>query len=558
MSTLTTAQTHPPSSTAASTRAVEVVASFGGSVVGVRHVADPKSGATRAMTKAMLAGGASLLAASALAFGYAKSVAADNATAAKAWSDAKKPSWAFRPAMLPRSLDGLMFGGSVLGMAALVWGLSRRKNEQLPSRVRVGSGAGVDFALDSAASFDLVAPQGDGFVCNLVDGMTGELTVGGETRALSVGPVAMTADTRLRVKLGSTMFHVQSVPAPAKTAAAPLFLQSKPLAFIAASAIVHLGAVLFLRNVPSDVDTANGDDDTSEIIQMRGETASIEDKVEEIIPDMTNGSHEAGQSNETSSRMAMESGKSGTDKPSQNPGDRKVKDDGVPPSIARQRAIKAAEIAGILGSESFSQPEMFSSITGTADITSQYDDADIYSWRGPGDGDDSGPFGHGPDGTGPGGGGRDWNSMKTGDYKTIGDGDKTGEGKCLLGKCDDGPGDGKQHVVTAPKGDLRIGKPECKGDAGCDTDIIRRYIKRNSAKISYCYERELLATPSLTGTVNTTFMVAPNGKVTEVTAAGVSKSVSSCVETVIAGIQFPKFEYPFQVNYPFFMHKSGS
>jgi len=558
MSVLTTVQTHPPSSTTTtSTRAVEVVASFGGSVVGVRHVADPKSGATRAVTKVMMGVGASLLAASALAFGYAQSVASDNAAAAKAWRDAKKPSWGFRPEMLPRSLDGLMFGGSAFGMAALVWGLSRRKHEQRPSRVRVGSGAHVDFSTEAAPSFDLVAPAGNGFVCNLVDGMTGDVTVGGETRPLTLGPVAMTADTRLRVQLGATTFHVASVPAPAQAAPAAMFLQRRPLAFIAASAIFHLGAVMFLRNMPSDLDTANGGDDSSEIIQLTGETVSVEDTLPEVVVE-TGTAGLQGEASEDSSRMAMESGKSGTDKPSSNPGDRKVKDDGVPPSIARQRAVAAAEIAGILGSEAMRQPEMFAAMTGTADITSQYDDADIYSWRGPGDGDDSGPFGHGADGTGPGGGGRDMDSMKTGAYKTIGDGEETGDGKCLLGKCDGTGDDLRDRESAVPDPTTRLGKPTCKGDAGCDKDLIRRKIKEHAKKFAYCYEKELGANPTLEGTVDTLFMVSPNGKVTEVTATGVSKAVSSCVETVIENIAFPKFELPFQVSYPFHMHKSGS
>lgn len=561
MTALTTVHTHPPSSstthTTTSHRAVEVVASFGGSVVGVRHVADPKSGATRAITKAMLLGGASLLAVSAIAFGYANSVATDNAAAAKAWSEAKKPSWAFRPEMLPRSLDGLILGGSAFGLAGLVWGLSRRKNEQRPSRIRVGAGAGVDFSTDTAA-FDLVAPSGDGFVCNLVDGMTGELTVGGITRAAAPGPVPMTADTRLRVTLGSTMFHVSSVAAPAATATAPLFLQRRPLAFIAASAVAHLGAVLFLQNVPSDLDTATGDDDSSEFIQVAGETTSREELVREPTPS-DGASHEAGSASETSSRMNLASGTSGTDKPSTDPGNRKVKNDGTPPSIARERALEAATRAGILASDAFRQPEMFSSLMSKDFSTSQFDDADIYAWQGPGAGDAAGNFGHGPSGSDIGGGGKDWDSMKTGSYETIGDGDKTGEGMCLLGKCDGGPGGGDRvHDPKTPKVPVRIGKPTCKGDAGCDTEIIRRYIKRNSAKVAYCYEHELIAQPTLAGTVTAVFMVSANGKVTEVNANGVSSGVSSCVETVIANIQFPQFDGPFQVSYPFHMTKAGS
>lgn len=574
MTALSTTQTHPPSNaapaapagnphlisgrSAPSGRAVEVVASFGGSVVGVRHVADPKSGATRALTKAMLIGGASLLAASALAFGYAQDIASENAAAAKAWAEAKKPMWAFRPEMLPGSLDGLMFAGSAIGMAALVWGLSRRKTERRPSRVRVGSDATADFASEGTAAFDLVAPQGDGFVCNLVEGMEGEITVGGERRPLAVGPVTMTADTRLRVKLGATTFHVSSVPAPAATATG-IGLQRRPLAFLAASAIVHLGAVMILRNVAPGLDTASGDDTGNEMAYVTGSTEDRETPPPvEIIE--TGSNHQNGQEASPNNAMSLEAGKSGTDKPSNNPGERKIKNDGVDPQMARERAKQAAAIAGILESEHFQQREMFASMRSNSLTTSGYDDADIYSWQGPGDGDGEGNFSHGPSGPGP-GGGNQWDTFKAGPYRTLPDG---GDGTDPTGKCKPGQKcTGKDpltrtHVATEPEPKVNPGKPKCTGDAECDRELIRRYMKRHASKFQYCYEKELLAQPKLAGTVDTLFMVSTNGQVVKVEANGVSEGVSSCVEDVIEDIQFPKFELAFQVSYPFEMYKAGA
>ena len=68
MSNTQLAHSHPPST---DKQAVEVVATFGDGVVGVRHVSDPKGGVVTKLTKALVAGGIAMLATSAIAFGYA-------------------------------------------------------------------------------------------------------------------------------------------------------------------------------------------------------------------------------------------------------------------------------------------------------------------------------------------------------------------------------------------------------------------------------------------------------------------------------------------------------
>jgi hypothetical protein len=102
---------------------------------------------------------------------------------------------------------------------------------------------------------------------------------------------------------------------------------------------------------------------------------------------------------------------------------------------------------------------------------------------------------------------------------------------------------------TGPQ--LRIGTPQAVGDL--DKAIIRRYIKRNINKITYCYEKALLATPGLEGTVTTQFFISPTGSVSTASATGVSPEVASCVAGVIKAIEFPKPRGGggVQVNYPF-------
>ena len=84
-------------------------------------------------------------------------------------------------------------------------------------------------------------------------------------------------------------------------------------------------------------------------------------------------------------------------------------------------------------------------------------------------------------------------------------------------------------------------------------------VRRNIEKISYCYEKQLLANPGLEGTVNTQFFISPNGTVTTANASGVNGDVSGCVAGVIKGIEFPKPKGGggVQVNYPFNFRPTG-
>ena len=110
---------------------------------------------------------------------------------------------------------------------------------------------------------------------------------------------------------------------------------------------------------------------------------------------------------------------------------------------------------------------------------------------------------------------------------------------------------------TAAVPTVSIGQPNAQGDL--DKAIIRRYIKRNLQKIQYCYEKELLGKPNLSGTVMTNFLISPQGTVTQSTGNGVDPVVASCVAEVIRSIEFPKPKGGgnVQVNYPFIFRLGG-
>jgi hypothetical protein len=114
----------------------------------------------------------------------------------------------------------------------------------------------------------------------------------------------------------------------------------------------------------------------------------------------------------------------------------------------------------------------------------------------------------------------------------------------LLGD-DGGSGGGSgQQPTTVP------GQPIAQGDL--DKAAIRRAIKGNLQKIQYCYEKQLLARPTLAGKVVVQFYILPSGKVASATASGVDPEVASCVADVIKAIEFPRPKHGgVQVNYPF-------
>lgn len=87
-----------------------------------------------------------------------------------------------------------------------------------------------------------------------------------------------------------------------------------------------------------------------------------------------------------------------------------------------------------------------------------------------------------------------------------------------------------------------------------DGRILRRYIRRKLDAVRYCYEKALLAKPTLTGTINTHFTINATGRVVQSSATGLGDhEVEACVAQVIGSIEFPAFPggSPIAVNYPF-------
>jgi len=160
------------------------------------------------------------------------------------------------------------------------------------------------------------------------------------------------------------------------------------------------------------------------------------------------------------------------------------------------------------------------SLIGTGGGGTGFDDSQIYGGLlGNEVGETTGGTGFGRVGTGGGGGtgGTGWGTIGTGRYGTIG----TGSGR------------------TSDAPTAKIGQPAVQGDL--DKSIIRRYVRRNLQKLMYCYEKQLLRTPTLRGTVTAEFTIGRDGLVSASTASGIGNTdVETCIAHVLKAIEFPK------------------
>jgi pSer/pThr/pTyr-binding forkhead associated (FHA) protein len=566
-------------------RAVEVAAMLGDSVVQVKHVMNPRGGKVTSTTHALFGFGAMLVIVGAIFFTIGVRNAAFNEAGRAAWTKGDKdyvnpttgkkepippkPGYSFRPRMLPIWYDWASFGGLGLGLVALTWALLRLRNERQSPYFRIGQQAGVEYATSDAphGSFPLVAPLGDEFVFNFAPGMDGEMVLDGKSmsfgelqqagraRPSSTAPggteVPIPPKAKIRARVGQTTFMVSSVAQPRRQPV-PLFasLEVRDLAYFGGTAAVLLMLLQLSKWAGVDPDSALVDLAGLEDVTTDTSSTSQDDPPPpEPEEQEDNGEDESGG---TGTAMALEEGKMGKKDSDRAEGQYKMQKTQDQEQLARQQAIEAARSAGVLGSTALQQGGAFASLTGTGDVSSGFDDVNIYGGLlGNEAGEMNGGFGFGRSGFGPGGGGTGWGTIGTGRYGTIGHGSGTGSGYGVGG----GRGGMRGRTSTVPQ--VRIGQPNAVGDL--DKAIIRRYIKRNISKITYCYEKQLLAKPGLAGTVSTQFFITPAGTVATSNANGVDGEVASCVAGVIKAIEFPKPKGGggVQVNYPFTFRPTG-
>jgi hypothetical protein len=553
-------------------KAIEVATMLGDSVVDVKHCMDPQSGKVTPRTWGLAAAGLSCVLLSAAAFAASVSTAADNAAALEHWTQvAKKPARAFRPHTLGLGYDWLAVGGFVLGVGALAGALGRMRRERQSPYYRIGTAPGVEQPLEGAPSesFPLVAPRGDDFVFNFGAGVHGELLVDGRTQQLAELaangraqpsatvpgafelPIPMHA--RIRAQVGQTSFMVAGVPRP-REHAAPLFagLESRTMGYFAGSLAAHLGLVLLLAQIPVDGGSATIDLAMAETVDMHP-VGTVSETTPPEIPEDTG---EGGTEGAAAASMHLDPGAAGTPESTNQSGQLQIKDNGMPPQLAAERArvVEEARSAGILGAPLLRDGALFTDLYSSETLSSGFSTTDQWGPLYGAAGEGHGSFGYGRTGFGAGcdinctGGG----IVGMGGYSHIGLGKFGREGYT-------GPGGGRPGMPgrTAKTPGPRIG--EATGGPGFDKSIVRRYIKRNISKIAYCYEKELLARPGIEGSVMIQFFISPSGSVSSSVGKGFDTTVANCVADVVGAIDFPRMGDGggVQVNYPFTFTAAG-
>jgi hypothetical protein len=544
-------------------RAVEVAALLGDSVISVKHCIDPRSGAVRPATWAVIAAGAACLLAAAIAFAASVAATADNQRRLDAWMRQHRPAHAFRPHRPGAGVEWVVFGGLALGLAGLTLGLARVRRERSDPRYRIGTAPGVEHAVEHApsAAFPLVAPSGDDFVFNYGAGIDGELVLDGaatpldglaalgRSRPSAVIPgaveVPIPANGRIRARAGLTTFVISAVARPRRHAVPAAALGAggrRTLSYVAGSLAAHLALVAFLQAIPAE---AAG---ISVILEATEKTATdvTGHANEEAPPEPSDGDDGAGGDQSAAAAMALPEGAAGNPTASSAAGRLQVARVDDRPRLSREAALESVVHQGLLGSQL-----LVSAVTALAahdDLSSGFDAANVNGPIYGAGGEGAGNFGGGVQGLDFGGGCRTepCGTIGTrGRYDTIATGRPAGDhfGFPRGG----GPG-GPRRTPILPQ----IGEPVTSGP-GYDKTIIRRYIRRSINEIAYCYDKQLLAHPGISGEVAVTFLISSSGTVQSATGRGFNAEVASCIAAAVQRIEFPSpgEGSTVQVNYPF-------
>jgi hypothetical protein len=100
------------------------------------------------------------------------------------------------------------------------------------------------------------------------------------------------------------------------------------------------------------------------------------------------------------------------------------------------------------------------------------------------------------------------------------------------------------------------GKRAATAKPAVRASVIRRVMAKRSSRIRYCYEKALLASPDLAGTVTATFTIEASGKTSSISTSGLPE-VGACIKSVLERTSFPNRAKRAQtVEYPFVLRPS--
>jgi hypothetical protein len=564
--------------------AVEVITMLGSSVVGVAQI-EPHVGA-RAQSRVALgvtAGiGALLLLLAALAFGKGLAAAAADEHALAHWRDVLgRPVYEFRPTRLHPAYDWMALLGLTGGIAALTWGGLGLRSRPRRTSFTIGTGAGTDASVASVASVSGSSPSACPAELELVrwrdatpvvtvtgdmrarmsrDGRVyqlDELAALGVARPAAATPgahelaVPETGSVRVDVGTGPASFVIRKVAASRKHALSGQTLpERRTMAFWLGSIIAHLGLLALVNAIPPAPSTLGLGLEGSDRRVINARSKAFEPPPAETSDDTSD--EPAGAQSGGEQRPDLSLAPSHPDTPRAPGGGPRVRDlaQRAPASADEAREqVKRAGMLAFLGS----RPGVFDPLGEIGSFEAEPGAITDYGVPvGMTPGSPWGSFGSGPGGfPAPGGG-----TMLSGNYDTIGG--PGGPGSGPFGPGGRGPGLDPRARQRFSGPTVSIKNPQTKGSL--DKSIIRSRIQRQHERIRHCYERTLLTTPDVTGTVTTSFVISPDGRVLRASATGIGNGgLESCITDVVRNISFPRTDAGelTQVTYPFELRNTG-
>lgn len=548
--------------------AVEVVTMLGDSVVGVTHLEPSERAPSRRHGHVALALGALLVVMAALAFARGLHAAAADQAALVEWRDVLgRPVHEFRPTRLHPIYDWMALLGLAGGLGALTWGTVRLRARALRDSFTIGTEPGVDAGVSGPAGecparLALVRWDAGGALVSVADGMRArvhrdgraydidEMAALGVARSALAQPgvreLAVPPSGSVRVDMGQDrgpLAFVIRMVAASRTRG--LFGHPLPerriMAFALGSLAAHLVLLALLSAIPPTPGSMAWGLDGANTRLVRAAWKAPE----EAVVQPSDADPQGGQS---AASMAVPGDIPPVARPSTGGGPR-VRDLQPRPPGSREDAMRQARRQGMLAFLG-SNPGMFDPLAEIGEFDAEPGAmTDFGAPVGMGPGSTWGMFGQGP-------GGFAWQgdgTVASGNYNTIGLPGLPGPGHTGF------PGAGlnpRRPGFVGPT--VQISQGTAIGAP--DPSIIRRYIKSKHERIRHCYERTLLTTPELNGTVVTKFLISPEGKVLQATASGVGhEGVQTCIAEVIQSISFPRSNVSelIRVTYPFELRNTG-
>jgi len=418
----------------------------------------------------------------------------------------------------------------------------------------------------------VVVEAGGGVAIVIPDGATGDVTVAGQTMALTdltsggktqacselagAQQYALPQGATSRVEYKGFTFIVRQTAA-GKRVGGGVAIDWTPVAYISGSLAFFASILIMFYFLPPSSSGLSLEllSQDSRLVQYLMEPPETE---EEETPEWLQEDNQDDSEGGKGKRHKGEEGQMG-EKSSEKTTNRygiEGPEDNEDPHMAREEAREQARTAGILG--------VLQQTTGAWNSpTSPFGrdsalGADPMSALGALMGDQIGSnFGFGGlglRGTGRGGGGTGEGTIGLGNLGTIGHGGGGGSGSGY------GRGAGGFSGRSARVPRIRQGAADVRGSLS--KEVIRRVIRRHINEVRFCYEQELNQRPDLEGRVTISFIISPTGAVQSSAVANSTmgnSTVESCIAQSVRRWSFPAPDGGgiVVVNYPFMLTASG-